>query len=174
MLLNCGIGEDFLRVPRTARRSNQSILKEISLEYSLEGLMLKPKLQYSTWCKELTHLKRSQCWERLKAGGEGDDRGWDGCMASPTWWTWVWASSGGWWCCHQWKPGVLQSVVLKELDSTKQLNWSELNPVLVPFYEPHFHLRVSRFLDLLSSYTTLGSTTEVPTDSILLSQYFSV
>ena len=59
-----------LRVPWTARRSNQSILKEISPEYTLEGLMLK--LQYlATWCEELTHLKRSWCWERLKAGGRG-------------------------------------------------------------------------------------------------------
>ena len=67
-----------LRVPWTARKSNQSILKEISSEYSLEGLMLKLKLQYFfTWCEELTHLKRPWCWERLRAGGEGDDRGWD-------------------------------------------------------------------------------------------------
>ena len=67
-----------LRVPWTARRSNQSILKETSPEYSLEGLMLKLKLQYfSTWCKELTHLKSPWCWERLKVRGEGDDRGGD-------------------------------------------------------------------------------------------------
>ena len=65
-----------LRVPWTARRSNQSIPREISPEYSLEGLMLKLKLQYlATWCEELTHLKRPWCWERLKAGGEGDNRG---------------------------------------------------------------------------------------------------
>ena len=73
-----------LRVPRTARRFNQSILKEISLECSLEGLMLKLKLQYfGHRCKELTHWKRPWCWERLKAG-EGVDRGWDGWMPSPT------------------------------------------------------------------------------------------
>ena len=83
------------RVPWTARNSNQSVLKEISPEYSLEGLMLKQKLQYlAIWCEELTHWKRPWCWERLKAGGEGDDRGWDGWMASPTQWPWVWASSG--------------------------------------------------------------------------------
>ena len=66
-----------LRVPWTARSSNQSILKEISPEYSSEGLMLKPKLQFTlaTWFEELTHWKRPWCWERLKAGGEGDDRG---------------------------------------------------------------------------------------------------
>ena len=80
-------------IPWTARRSNQSILKEISPEYSLKGLILK--LQYlATWCEELTHWKRPWCWERLKAGGEGDNRGWDSWMASLTQWTRFWASSG--------------------------------------------------------------------------------
>ena len=66
-----------LRVPWPARRSNQSILKEISPGYSLEGLMLKLKLQYfgHPSCEELTHWKRPRCWEGLGAGGEGDDRG---------------------------------------------------------------------------------------------------
>ena len=69
----------FLRVPWTARRSNQSILKEISPEYSLEGLMLRLKLQYfGHWWEELTHWERPWCWERLKVGEKGDDRGWDG------------------------------------------------------------------------------------------------
>ena len=62
----------------------------------------------TTWCKELTHWKRPWCWERLKTGGEGDDRGWDGWMASPTQWTWVWASSGRWW--RTGKPGVPRSM----------------------------------------------------------------
>ena len=78
-----------LRVPWTARRSNESILKEISPKYSLEGLMPKLKLQYFghlMW--ELTHWKTPWCWERLKAGG-GDDRGWDGWKASLTQWKWV-------------------------------------------------------------------------------------
>ena len=59
-----------------------------------------------TWWEELTHCKRSWCWERMKVGGEGDDRGWDGWMASPTRWTWVSVSSGSWWWTG--KPGVLQ------------------------------------------------------------------
>ena len=79
-----------LRVPWTARRSNQFILKKICPEYSLEKLMLKLKLQYfGHRCEELIHLKRSWCWERLKVGEEGDNRGWDGWMASQTQWTWV-------------------------------------------------------------------------------------
>ena len=84
-----------LKVSWTARRSIQSILKQISPEFSLEGLILKLKLQYlATWCEELTHLKRPWCWERLNAGEEGDDRGWDGWMASLTQQTWVWVNSG--------------------------------------------------------------------------------
>ena len=88
-----------LRVPWTARKSNQSILKEISPRCPLKGLMLKLKLQY------FGHLVRRAdsffqmrpwCWERLKVG-EGDDRGWDGWMSSPTQCTWIWVSSGSWW-----------------------------------------------------------------------------
>ena len=102
-----------LRVPWTARRSNQSILKEISPEYSLEGLMLKLKLEYlATWWEELTLWKRPWCWERLKAGGKGDNRGWDGWMASPTQWRWVWVNSWSWWWTG--KPGVLQARGCKE------------------------------------------------------------
>ena len=107
MLLNCGVEEDSW-VPWTARRSNQSILKEISPEYSLEGLRLKLKLHtLATWCEELTHWRRPWCWERFRAGGEGDNRGWDGWMASLTRWTWVWVVSGSWWWTGS--PGVLQS-----------------------------------------------------------------
>ena len=65
----------------------------------------------ATWCKELTHWKRSWCWERLKAGGEGDDRGWDGWMASLTQWTWVWANTGRKW--RTGKPGTWQSMGLQ-------------------------------------------------------------
>ena len=92
-----------LRIPWAARRFNQSILREISPEYSLEELMLK--LQYFG---HLTYWKRPWCQERLKAGGEWDDRGWDGWMTSRTQWTWVLASSRSW----RWtgKPDVLQSM----------------------------------------------------------------
>ena len=79
----------------------------------------------ATWCEELTHWKRPWCWERLKVGGEGDDRGWDGWMASPTRWTWVWASAGSWWWTG--RPGVLQSMVLRRVghDWATELNWTE-------------------------------------------------
>ena len=95
-----------LRVPWTARRSKQSILKEISPEYSLEGLMLKLKLQYFGYLMWRTDLlEKTLILGKIKSGGEGDDRGWDGWMASPTRWTWVWVSSGSWWWTG--KPGVL-------------------------------------------------------------------
>ena len=122
-----------LRVPLSARRSNQSILKKISPEYSLEGLILKLKLQhFGPWFEELTHWKRPWCWERLKVGGEGDDRGWDGWMASLTRWTWVWASPGGWWWAGL--PGVLQSMGSQrngdnwatELTYESQKGWIEI------------------------------------------------
>ena len=117
-----------LRVPWTARRSNQSILKEISPGCSLEGLMLKLKNSdtLATWCEELTHLKRPWCWERLGAGGEGDNGGWDGWMASPTQWTWVWVNSGSWWWTGL--PGVLRFKECQRVghDWVTELNWTEL------------------------------------------------
>ena len=77
----------------------------------------------ATWCEELTHMKRPWCWERLKAGGEGNDRGWDGWMASLTQWTWVWVNSGSWWWTG--RPGVLQSMGLQRVrhDWATELNW---------------------------------------------------
>ena len=101
----------------------EEILKEINPEYSLEGLMLKLKLQhFVTWCKELTHLKRPWCWERLKVGGERDNKGWDGWIASLMRWTWVWVGYGSFGdgqgsltCCSPWG--------CKESDRTERLNW---------------------------------------------------
>ena len=116
-----------LRVPWTARISTQSILKEISPGCSLEGLMLKLKLRYFghlMWSEVLTHWKRPWCWEGLGAGGEGDYRGWDGWMASPTRWTWVWVNSGSWWWTG--RPGVLQFMRLQRVghDWVTELNWT--------------------------------------------------
>ena len=113
-----------LSVPWTARRSNQSILKK-----SVMNILWKDwcwswsSSTLATWCKELTHLKRPWCWERLKAGGEDDDEGWDGWMALPTQWTWVWASSGSWWWTG--KPVMLQSMGLQRVghDWATELNW---------------------------------------------------
>ena len=90
----------------------------------------------ATWCEELTHLKRPWCWERLKAGGEGDDRGWDGWMASPTQWIWVWVNSGSWWWTG--RPCMLQSIGLQKvgLDWATELNWKNI-PLLHPRFDDY-------------------------------------
>ena len=120
-----------LRVPWTARRSNQSILKEISPGISLEGMMLNLKLQYfGHLMRRVDSLKRLWCWEGLGAGGEGDYWGWDGWMASWTPWTWVWVNSGRWWWTG--RPGVLQFMGLQRVghDWATELNreyfWASL------------------------------------------------
>ena len=113
-----------LRVPWTARRSNQSILKETVL-----GVHWKDwcwswiSNTLATWCEELTHWKRPWCWEELGAGGEGDDRAWEGWIASPTRWTWVWVNSGSLWWTGM--PGVLR-FMRSQRDMTERLNWTEL------------------------------------------------
>ena len=105
--------------PLDCKEIKQSILKEICPEWcwswSFNTLAI--------WCEELTHWKRPWWWETLKAGGEGDERGWDGWMASLPRWTWVWASSGTWWWTR--KPGMLQSMGSQRAghDWTTELNW---------------------------------------------------
>ena len=89
----------------------------------------------ATWCEELTHLKRPWCWERLKAGGEGDDRGWDGWMASLTQLTWVWVNSRSWWGTG--RPGMLQSMGLQRV----RYNWA--TELIVWATEQHTHVIVS-------------------------------
>jgi len=115
-----------LRVPWPARRSNKSILKEISLNIHWKDwywCWSWNSNTLATWCKELTPLKRPWCWERLKAGGEGDDTGWDGWMASSTQWTWVWVNSGSLWWTG--RPRVLQSTGSQRVrhNLVTELNW---------------------------------------------------
>ena len=112
-----------LRVPWTARRSNQSILKEISPGCSLEGLMLKLKLQYfDHLMRRVDSLENTLMLGGIGAGGEGDNRGWDGWMASPTRWTWVWVNSRGWWWTG--RPGVLRFMWLQRVGRSR--DWTEL------------------------------------------------
>ena len=101
------------RVPWTARRSNQLILKKsvLNIHWKDWSWSWSPST-LTTWCQELTHWKRSWRCERLKAG-EGDDVGYGGWMASLTRWTWVWTSSRSWWWTG--KPGMLQSMGLQRV-----------------------------------------------------------
>ena len=111
-----------LRVPWTARRYNQSILKEISPENSLEGLMLTLKLQYFGHLMWRTDsFEKIWCWEWLKVGGKADDRGWDGWITSLTQWTWVWVNSGSWWWTG--RPGIQR--VRQQLSNWTELNWTD-------------------------------------------------
>ena len=107
MLLNCGVGEDSWE-----SLGLQGDPTRPSLRRSVLGVHWKDwcwtwnSNTLATWCEELTHLKRPWCWERLKAGEEGDDRAWYGWVASLTQWTWVWVSSRSWWWTG--RPSVLQ------------------------------------------------------------------
>ena len=123
MVLNCGVGEDSWE---SLGLQGDPILKEISPGISLEGLMLKLKLHY------FGHLMRrvDSLEKTLMLGGIGgkrrrDDRGWDGWMASLTWWTWVWVNSGSWWWTG--RPGVLQFMGSQRAgyDWATDLSWSE-------------------------------------------------
>ena len=126
MLLNSGVGKDsweslgLQEIQSVHPKGNQSWVFTGKTDVEAETLM-------ATSCKELTHLKRPWCWEILRARGEGDDRGWDGRMASLTRWTWVWVSSGSWWWTG--RPGVLQFMGSQRIghDWATELNWTELS-----------------------------------------------
>ena len=126
MLLNCGIGEDsWESLGQQGDQTSSSSRKSVLYIHWKDWCWSWNSNTLATWCKELTHLKRPWCWERLKAGAEGGNRGWDGWMASPTQWTWIWVSSGSWWWTE--KPGMLQSMGHKKLDITEWLNWTDLH-----------------------------------------------
>ena len=115
-----------LKVPWNARRSNQSILKEIGPGCSLgDWCWSWNSNTLATSCEELTRWKSPWCWEGLGAGGEGDNRGWDGWMASPTRWAWVWVNSGSWWWTG--RPGVLRFMGSQRVrhDWATELNWTD-------------------------------------------------
>ena len=137
MLLNCGLEKtlesllDCKEIQPVHPKGNQSwiFIGRTDVEAETNTVAI--------WCEELPHWKRPWCWERLKAGGEGDDRGWDGWMASLIQWTWVWVNSGSWWWTG--RLGVLQSMGLQRVghDWTTELNWiickSPKFPLHVPF-----------------------------------------
>jgi len=126
MLLNCGFGEDSweslgLQGDPTSPFWRRSVLVVHWKDWCWSSNTL------ATSCEELTHWKRLWCWEGLGAGGEGDNRGWDGWMTSQTWWRWVWVNSGSWW--WTWRPG---DGVAKS--QTRLSDWTKLNGHLVCFH----------------------------------------
>ena len=139
-----------VKVPCIARISNQSILKEISPGCSLEELILKLKLQYfGHLVRRADSFEKTLILERLGAGGEGDDRGWDGWMASPTQWTWVWVNSRSWWWTG--RPGMLQS--MGSQSRTRLSDWTELNRKCNKCWRYHYRFRYNSVV-LASSWKT--------------------
>ena len=125
MLLNCGVGEDSWESLRLQGDPTSPFWRRSALGFLWKEWWLKLKLQY--FCQlieDLIRWKRLWCWKGLGAGGEGDDRGWDGWMASPTQWTWVWVNSGSWWWTG--KPGALQFIGSQRVrhDWVTELNWT--------------------------------------------------
>ena len=140
MPLNCGVGEDsWESLGQQGDPTSPSWRKGVLNIHWKDWCWRWSSSTLATLCKELSHLKRPWCWERLKAGGEGDDRGWDGWMASPTQWTWVWVSSRSWWWTG--KPGVLQSMGSERV----RHNW--MTELIVWFRErmPEIELERHRF-----------------------------
>ena len=136
MLLNCGVGEDSweslgLQEDPTSPSYTKSVLNIHLKDWGWNSNTL------ATWFKELTHLKRPSCWERLMAGGEWDNRGWDGWMVSLTPWTWVWVNSGagdgqgGLVCCCPWGH--------KDSDMTEKLNWTDVYNWVTMLYSKDWH-----------------------------------
>ena len=135
MFLNCGVGEDYWEsldskeIQPVHPKGNKSWIFIGRTDTEAETPILWPPL---------TLQKRHWCLKRLKAGGEGDDRGWDGLMASPIWWTWVWASLGSWWWTG--KPGMLQCPWVCRVKHDWGLNWLLPAEKINKWNIPHFSL----------------------------------
>ena len=129
-LSNCAVGEDsWESLGLQGNPISQSQRKSVLNIHWKDWCWSSKSNTLATWCEELTHWKRPWCWEKLKAGG-GDDRGWDGWMASLTQGTWIWLNSGSWWWTG--KPGMLQSMESQKVGN----NWAiELNQIRYSFSE---------------------------------------
>ena len=141
MLLHCGAGEDSwdCKIKLLNPKGYQSwiFIGRTDAETEAPNIL-------ATWCKEPIHWKRPWCWEKLKAGGEGGDRGWDGYTASLTQWTWIWTNCRRY--CRTGKPGVLQSMGSQRV--TRYLaNWTE-TPMLAYFCFPQSCHVLSKLVQL--------------------------
>ena len=137
----------------------------------------------ATWCEELTDLKRPWCWERLRAGGEGDNRRWDDWMASLTQWTRVWVDSGSWWWTG--RPGILWSMGSRRVghDWVTELNWTELNNTCfkgswgwneIPYKKPHRADDTQNFFLFFFFASVLGRALNISTSLLISAGYHTV
>ena len=133
ILLNCGVGEDSWESLELQGDPTSPSWRSVLGVHWKDWCWSWNSNTLATSCEELTHWKRPWCWEALGAGGEGDDRGWDGWMASPTRWAWVWVNSGSWWWTG--RPGVLWFMGSQRVghDWATELNWTDvLNACVSP------------------------------------------
>ena len=147
MLLNCGVEEDSWESLGLQGVSHQSILTEISPGCSLEGLMLKLKLQYFghlMW--KANSFGKTLMLGKIEGRRRGDDRGWDGWMASPTQWTWVWVNFRRWWWTG--RPGVLWSMGSKRVRHHWALNWTERWPPVLKVDFPYYSINLSSYANI--------------------------
>ena len=143
MILNCGVGENpWESLGLQGDPTSPSFRRSVLDVHWRDSCRSWNSNTLATWWDELTHWKRPWCWERLKVGGEGDDRGWDGWMASLTQWTLVWVNSGSWWWTG--RPSMLQSMGSQRVghDWANELNWTEevkkLKEHMEITFEKHF------------------------------------
>ena len=139
MLLNCGVGEDSWESLGQQGDPTSSFWRRSALGVHWKDWCWSWNSNtLATWCEEMTHFKRPWCWERLRAGGEADDRGWDGWMASLTQWTWVWVDSRSWWWTGT--HGVLRFMGSQRVrhDWATELNWTEQ----LTHTPPHTHTSI--------------------------------
>ena len=154
MLLDCGVGEDSWESLGLQRDPTSPFWRWSALEFLWRKWCWSWNSNtLATSCEKLTLWIRLWCWEQLGTGGEGDDRGWDGWMASPTWWTWVWVNSGSWWWTG--RPGMLLFMRLQRVrhDWATELNWLHCKWYIIkgvykvkcPFIQIHYHLIAFQF-----------------------------
>ena len=158
MLLNCGVGEDSWESLGQQDQISQSWRKSVLNIHWKDWCWSWSSNTLAAWC-ELIHWKRPWCLEILKAGGEGDDRGWDDCMSSPTQWTWFWVNSRRWWWTG--RPDVLQSMGSQKVghDWATELNWTDLKtcPTRLPGAQSaSVHPELPQGLLKIFSYSSLG------------------
>ena len=174
MLLNCGVVEYFWE-----SLGLQGYPASLSWSTSFLNIQWKDwcwswnSNTLAPWCEELAHSKRPLCWERLKAGGEGDSRGWDSWMVSLTHWTWVWVNSRSWWWTG--RPGMLQSMGLQRVGCNwvSELNWIQsLSLLISPSLTCHcrFVIPVSFSLGIFSQVSKGHSNNELLLYSRILSR----